>query len=349
MKLLKKALQAIFVLMLLSVFVSCNGQSNPTEKFTNKQAASINLGDTVAEIGKNIRCIFQDSKNDFWFATDGEGAFRYDGKTIWQLTEKQGLLSKFVWNIQQASDGTMWFNTRGGAGTFGSKQFNINQSIENLSSTNDFSNAMLLSGYYYQNKTLKKFQLPQTSLLTDKYSTTPYAVYCSFRDRKGNIWFGTESRGVCKYDGKSFTWLDNKELGVPVRTIFEDKIGNIWIGNNGYGLFHYDGKKLTNFTKEHQLENPPFLKGLKGKAGTLARVWAITEDKQGNLWIGTIDAGLWKFDGQVLTNYTTKDGLPSNSIGAVYCDNNGRLWIGASENGIAIYDGKIFAAFKKQH
>ena len=31
------------------------------------------------------------------------------------------------------------------------------------------------------------------------------AVECSFMDKSGNIWFGTQGGGVSKYDGKSFT------------------------------------------------------------------------------------------------------------------------------------------------
>jgi ligand-binding sensor domain-containing protein len=213
--------------------------------------------------------------------------------------------------------------------------------------TPDLSNAILLSGHYYQNGVLHQFQLPQTSRLTKNYSPNAYAIYCSYKDRKGNIWFGTESRGVCKYDGKTFTWLDDEELGLAVRSIFGDKSGNIWIGNNGYGLFRYDGKTLTNFTKEHGLGNPSFLAGLQGKAGTLARVWTIAEDMEGNLWIGTIDAGLWKYDGKVLTNYTTTNGLNGNSVATVYCDTKGNIWIG-TDNGITIYDGKTFKPFSIQ-
>src|SRR5215203_5851436 len=30
-------------------------------------------------------------------------------------------------------------------------------------------------------------------------------VYCSYKDRWGNLWFGTNGGGVSKYDGKTFT------------------------------------------------------------------------------------------------------------------------------------------------
>lgn len=55
--------------------------------------------------------------------------------------------------------------------------------------------------------------------------------------------------------------------------------------------------------------NADFNKNFERKAGTLARVWTITDDKKGNLRIGTIDNGVGMWNGKSLTNDTTKDGL----------------------------------------
>ncbi len=349
MTFIKMISKPILFFSILTVLASCNAQDRKSADTKNEHTAAINMGDTVSEIGKNIRCIFQDSKNNFWFATDGEGVFKYDGKTFTQFTDKHGLCSKFVWFGHERKDKTLWFETRDGLCSFDGKQFSTIRADENRTAATDLHDADILVDYSYDGTSVKKFLLPQTSPLTnDNNYYAPYAVYCSYKDSKGNLWFGTDSRGVCKYDGTSYAWINDRELGVAVRSICEDKKGDIWIGNNGFGLFRYDGKSLTNFTREHKLENPDFLKKLKGKEGTLARVWTITDDKHANLWVGTIDAGLWKYDGKVLTNYTTKDGLTSNSIWTVYCDNNGSLWIGTDGNGITIYDGKTFTAFRGQ-
>lgn len=250
-------LKTIVLFSILTAFTSCTGQNQKKVEHKSETITETIVGDTVSKIGKNIRCIFQDSKNNFWFATDGEGVFKYDGKTLIQITDKHGLCSKFVWYIQESKDGTLWFKTRDGICFFDGKKFVTKQTDDNILEATDIKSDDLLVDYYYTGKTLKKFQLPQTSPLTNNNNYhTPYMVYCSFTDSKGNLWFGTDSRGVCKYDGKIFTWLDNRELGVAVRSIFEDKNGNIWIGNNGYGLIRYDGKTLTNFTRQQKLENP---------------------------------------------------------------------------------------------
>ena len=61
----------------------------------------------------------------------------------------------------------------------------------------------------------------------------PYDVYAIFRDSKGRMWFGT-NLGVCCYDGKTFTWISEEELGFDatgsafnVRSIIEDNDGRL--------------------------------------------------------------------------------------------------------------------------
>ena len=119
---------------------------------------------------------------------------------------------------------------------------------------------------------------------------------------------------------------------------------NLWFGNNGGGLFRYDGNSLANITEEKGLGNPEFLRGGKfaDKLGTLARVWAINEDNEGNLWIGTIDSGLWLYDGTRLTNFTTQNGLTGNAIWAIYKDKKGELWFVTNGNTVCKITGKSF-------
>lgn len=301
---------------------------------------------TVPEVGKDIRSIFQDSKQNFWFAANGEGVFKFDGKTLTHYTEEQGLLCNFVWYIRESEDGKLWFVTRDGVSSFDGERFATVKGIPGGSNMRDIKNDLLLLGYSYDGKNLKNIDpIPATLDKSAQDVRNSYAIYYSYRDSKGSIWVGTQDKGVAKYDGKSLVWLGDEELNVAVRCIYEDKQGNIWIGNNGYGLFRYDGKRLTNFTKEHKLDNPDFLNKMEGKVGTLARVWTINSDRKGNLWIGTIDSGLWKYDGSKLTNYTVDDGLSSNAIWTIHFDEKGLMWIGTEGGGLMTYDGKAFKPF----
>ena len=80
--------------------------------------------------------------------------------------------------------------------------------------------------------------------------------------------------------------------------------------------------------------------------GTLARVWTIAEDNTGNLWIGTIDSGVWRYDGTTLTNFTTENGLSTNSVPYILLDYFGNLLVACENGGIHQFDGNGFVEFK---
>jgi ligand-binding sensor domain-containing protein len=317
------------------------------------------LKSTTYSVDKNIRSIFQDKKGNYWFGTNGAGVFLYDSKTLTQFTVKDGLADNQVINIQEDDMGNLWF----GSSTFGISKFDGKNfttesnkflithgtQIEWGSKTNDL---LFYAGggvFRYSDSSLE--YLPFDTLGSKAKTHTPfslsrYGVYCILKDKKGNIWFGTQSEGVCRYDGETLTWFKEKGLAGPaVLGLFEDSKGRIWFGNNGAGLFRYEGNSLTKFTEERGLHNADFRAPGKPGAGNLARVYAINEDNNGNIWIGTVDAGVWKYDGINLINYTTRDGLTSNAVNTIYKDKYGELWFGTDGNGICKFNGKTFTGF----
>jgi signal transduction histidine kinase/streptogramin lyase len=60
----------------------------------------------------------------------------------------------------------------------------------------------------------------------------------------------------------------------------------------------------------------------------------VLQDHRGNVWVGTLDAGLARFDGHRFSSITTQQGLPSNSIYALTEDRDGALWVG-TDHGLA--------------
>jgi ligand-binding sensor domain-containing protein len=70
----------------------------------------------------------------------------------------------------------------------------------------------------------------------------------------------------------------------------------------------------------------------------------IFEDSKGNLWFGTLEKGVAKYDGKTLTYFTTTDGLPSNRVVSMVEDLQGNLWFGTG-TGLSKYDGKTFTNF----
>ena len=139
--------------------------------------------------------------------------------------------------------------------------------------------------------------------------------------------------------------MDSLDLGGPaVRTILADKNGNLWFGNNGGGLFQFDGKHLINITEKFGLGNQEFLRNFASKdmPTSMARVFAINEDTSGNIWVGTADAGIWRYDGKELKHYTVEDGLCGYNIIHIFENRTGDLWFVCNGQEIMYFDGQSF-------
>lgn len=61
------------------------------------------------------------------------------------------------------------------------------------------------------------------------------------------------------------------------------------------------------------------------------------QDKAGNLWFGTTQNGLYKYDGKTFRQFLLADGLNSNAINDILEDNDGKIWI-ATAAGLCLYD-----------
>ena len=56
------------------------------------------------------------------------------------------------------------------------------------------------------------------------------SILSAFKDKAGNLWFGTFGNGVSKYDGKTFTTYNSSHGLIHnfIEAITEDSEGNIW-------------------------------------------------------------------------------------------------------------------------
>lgn len=115
--------------------------------------------------------------------------------------------------------------------------------------------------------------------------------------------------------------------GSITRDVLIDSNGKIWLAS-WEGLVSYDGALFTYHTLADNL--------------AACRVFSMAEDSRGNLWFGTLGAGVYKFDGDSFTNYNTSDGLIDNKIQCIYEDRSGNIWFGTNA-GLSFYDGKKFS------
>ncbi len=68
---------------------------------------------------------------------------------------------------------------------------------------------------------------------------------------------------------------------------------------------------------------------------------SIFQDSKGNMWFGSLEEGVVKYDQKTLTYYSYPEGFINKSVNAISEDKMGNIWFG-TDNGVFKYDGTNF-------
>jgi ligand-binding sensor domain-containing protein len=339
---------------MLSILTSCNGQITTSEKKTDQRNDIQVKGDTVKELGSNIMVIYQDRKNTYWFGSWETGVYKYDGNILVNYTTKHGLYTNRVDGIKEDKAGNLYFtgmNPNSTITKFDGKSFTNITATPSHKWKLETDDLWLINPYQAKQKVyrLKGNNLYELTLPNPPKLNNPFEVYSIYKDKKGNIWFGTNPVGVCRYDGKSFEWITEEDVtefrnegANGVRSITEDKNGDFWF-NTEYRYSVYDSTTLKSnkFYTRHES-----IGSLDGKnTGGLKEYLSTVRDNNNNLWFVTYLDGVWKYDGTKITHYTVQAHSKNITLFSIYMDNNGDLWLGTHENGAYKFNGNSFEKF----
>lgn len=100
------------------------------------------------------------------------------------------------------------------------------------------------------------------------------------------------------------------------------------------------GKEKVSDSSSLSVAHPRLVKSIGSP--NYGNVQCALQDKAGNLWFGTTENGLHKYDGKSFTQFLVADGLPSNNVYCLLEDREGKIWIGTTDAGLCLYDGKAF-------
>jgi hypothetical protein len=172
------------------------------------------------------------------------------------------------------------------------------------------------------------------------------SVMYVFQAKNNDYWFGSNDRGVYRYNGKTIVNFTTKDglCSNQIRGIQEDKSGNIYF-TTYEGISKFDGRAFTT---------------LSVSGSSSATEWKNQPD---DLWfVGAQDAGVvYRYDGESLHRLEfpkTKLGdehfakMPRSKFpNAIYSpydvyyilrDSKGNLWFGTTCVGVCRFDGKDF-------
>ena len=211
---------------------------------------------------RSVLSMIQDKKGIFWIGSNGAGVYRYDGKTFTSFLKKQCSLApdslhhNVVTSIKEDKAGNIWFSS--------------------------FSHGGVTQ---YDGTTFTHYGI-KDGLSDDMIST-------SYIDRSDNLWFGTRSGGMNRFDGETFSTIHETEGPCQnhMASLLEDKTGKFWVASFARsGVCWFDGESFT----PTEIENSEQLNDIK----------FISEDKAGNIWFGGRYGILWRYDGKILTDFT---------------------------------------------
>ncbi len=160
----------------------------------------------------------------------------------------------------------------------------------------------------------------------DKNTLPPVIYTHSWVDKSSKLWIATDGGGLFIYDNSGFSGKRIFNFGnVKVKRIFnlfESSDKTLWIGT-GKGLFEYD--QSSKSLKHH--------KHIKNDFNSLSgnNIIAICEDREGNIWTGSIFGGLTKYNRKTQTYHrfpyeNTQTGTSEKYITDIYCSDDNQIW-----------------------
>lgn len=258
-------------------------------------------------VGSFVRFVVQDKNNLLWIGTDHKGIFVYDKKKNQAIVLTHDFLNQN--SISQNStisgycdnNGIVWIGT-------------------------------YKNGINYYHPDLFKFKKPELYYLFKKNSEV-FDCNSLFKDKKDNLWIGTNGVGLIRYDEKqnlTTVFRAGSLHGISsdiITSITEDHTSTLWIGTFFGGLNAYNGNGFKQYQFDEKNPNT-----LSNKS-----VYGVVEDKDSYLWIATLGGGINRLNPErnTFTHYTSTDkNIPSNFVLSAHLGYNGDIFF-STDNGIA--------------
>lgn len=244
----------------------------------------------------------------FWTPGHGQNIFKFE-----HITVNEGLSHSDAMAVVQDKDGFIWVGTNKGLDRY--------------------------DGY-----TLKNYRLPYRNV-NGQYTNRVLGLHLS-PDK--TLWVVPETQGIFYYDPESDDFknladrtTDPKDAEVlrnlTARSLSTSPNGDLFIGTSTNGLYAVTFNR-DNSVKHIQKIPFPF-------HGENALIFAITPDRNGRVWVGTVGLGLWYLTkseaGYVPHAFTT---WGATTIRAIILSHDTNIWVASEEEVIRIEskDGQTF-------
>ena len=262
---------------------------------------------------------------------------------------KQGLSEQKVYSLLQDSKDYIWLGTANGVSRFDGKKFENFTSRDSLATGGVWSIAEDSLGYIWfghLNGGVSRYNGHHFEHATFDSLIITGAV-SSIIQIKNRIWFTTSAEGAILAD-------------FPVQDIDNIKVkqfrGKSGLSDQVYGaVIIRDGSFICIADVGLRKYNPEIEKFENYRMPHMTTYFTSTsmlEDKDGNLWFGTYNGGLYKYvkaESRMDMIDLPKAGIMSNWVSCISEDSKGRIWIGTFGGGIAMINGSDIQKFNSEN
>src|SRR5436190_35430 len=293
-------------------------------RFDGLKFTVFDTGNSPGLKSNRIIALFEDHTGVLWIGTEQGGLSRYSQGAFTTYTTKDGLPDNHIESIGEDAKGRLWIATGNGVGQLADGRFTVyttrdglpDNRVLMLSAGRDDSLWLVSAGALtrWQNGHFNSFALPEKIDFTLARSLA--------EGPDGSVWIAGQ-RIFARFRDGTFTFFSrqgSKDYG-PV-SIFKGLSGK---------LRFLMSSELGNFSEE-VIADP----GLARWAGTKT----VIEDREGNLWIGSSNDGLFRYKEAQVTAYTAADGLADDEFLVIAGDGAGGLWA-ANQNLFHFSNGRF--------
>jgi ligand-binding sensor domain-containing protein/signal transduction histidine kinase/DNA-binding response OmpR family regulator len=303
-----------------------------------------------------VRDFLKYNDHEIWIATES-GLFIYDQvKGVFTNLRKQyndpySISDNAIYSVYKDSEGGVWAGTYFGGINYYPKQYS------------------LFTKYYPG---------------SNKNTLRGNVVREICKDKFGNLWMGTEDNGLNKLAPDKKTWthycpgakngLSNNnihgllanddhlligtfERGLNTFNIKTGKVEHIYLANKGLNALKSNfiicfaktrsGITLVGTTRGlYRFNQKEGSFSLIHKVLINSFIYAITEDHNGIIWLGTVHDGIYCYNpnnetvSKLAYKYALKDGLQTSTINGIFEDSKGTMWFATEGLGLWRYNPK---------
>ena len=290
--------------------------------------------------------ITQTSDGYIWIGTQN-GLFRFDGVRFvpWIAPTGSKLSFPSINTLAPADDGGLWIGTKQGLAYWrGDRLINyLPAGLINQIVSDGKHNVWIARSQFVDSDgpvcrvTVENLECYGASAGLAVSHAGPLAI-----DALGNMWVGSTDEMTRWSTGSSQTYpfqalRSARDLsGIESVAIAPDN--SVWVGIDksgaGLGLQHLSDGKFQTF------RTPSF-------DGSRHKIAVLFIDRDGVLWVGTIDEGVFRVDHDLVDHFGGADGLSGDSVTCLTQDHEGNIWV-ATTKGIDNFRDLPVATFSKQ-